>query len=61
MLVDILKEKVDEITTILEVSQPGSPFINSVTDDPFVPLGPQRLYTTDLVLHILKMKKTVLY
>ena len=61
LLVDILKEKVDEITKILEVSHPGSPLINSVTDTPFIPLGPQRLHTADLVLHMLKMRKPILY
>jgi hypothetical protein len=61
MLVDILKEKVDEIAKILEVSHPGSPLTNSVTDTPFIPLGPQRLYTADLVLHMLKMRKPTLY
>ena len=34
---------------------------NSVTDTAFIPLGPQRLYTADLVLHMLKMRKAVLY
>jgi len=61
MLVDILKEKVDEIATILEVDHPGSLLINSVTDTPFIPLGPQRLHTADLVLHMLKLKKQALY
>lgn len=61
MLVDILKEKVDEIATILLVDHPGSLLINSVTDAPFIPLGPQRLHTVDLVLHMLKLKKQVLY
>jgi len=50
LLVDILKDKVSIIEDVLKADYNGAKVRNSVVEAEFVPLGPQRLHTTELVL-----------
>jgi len=62
-LVDMLKGKVDEITKVLQSEDDlDLPKIGtSVCEETYVPLGQQRLYTVELVLRMVQMRKTILY
>lgn len=61
VLVDILKEKIGTIATILEPEHDGAKIQSSVNEAHYVPLGQQRLYTIELVLRMVQLKKETLY
>lgn len=60
-LVDLLKGKTDEITKVLQSDYDLPKIGTSVCEETYVPLGQQRLYTVELVLKMVQMKKAVLY
>lgn len=61
VLVDVLLRKMSNIETILKNDFEGPKIRSSVTDQEFVPLGQQRLYTIELVLRMVQLKKDALY
>ena len=61
VLVDVLLEKITNIETILQNDFDGVKIKSSVTDLEYVPLGQQRLYTIELVLRMVQLKKDALY
>ena len=61
VLVDVLLRKIEKIETILQNDHEGAMIRSSVTDQEFVPLGQQRLYTIELVLRMVQLKKEALY
>lgn len=61
VLVDVLLRKIEKIETILQNDHEGAMIRSSVTDEEFVPLGQQRLYTIELVLRMVQLKKDTLY
>ena len=62
LLVDILKQKVGAISTILKADHEGLATIqSSVNEVHNIPLGMQRLYTIELVLRMVQLQKEVLY
>ena len=60
-LVDLLKGKTDEITRVLQSDYDLPKIGTSVCEETYVPLGQQRLYTVELVLKMVQMKKAILY
>ena len=60
-LVEMLKGKVAEITAVLQADHDLPKIGTSVCEETYVPLGQQRLYTVELVLRMVQMKKIVLY
>jgi len=60
-LVEMLKGKVDEITKVLQSDHDLPKIGTSVSEETYVPLGQQRLYTVELVLRMVQMKKNILY
>jgi hypothetical protein len=61
ILVDILKDKVPVIQEILRGDHPGDKTRLSVCDAEFVPLGPQRLHTVELVSKMVQLKKEPIF
>ena len=57
----MLKGKVEEITKVLQADHDLAKIGTSVCEETYVPLGQQRLYTVELVLRMVQMKKTILY
>lgn len=61
-MVDILKEKVGAIATVLQADHEGLATIqSSVNEVHNIPLGQQRLHTIELVLRMVQLKKETLY
>lgn len=60
-MVDVLLRKIENIEAILQNDHEGPMIRSSVTDEEFVPLGQQRLYTIELVLRMVQLKKEALY
>jgi hypothetical protein len=61
VLVEVLLRKISNIENILKNDYEGAMIRSSVTDLEFVPLGQQRLYTIELVLRMVQLKKDALY
>lgn len=61
VLVDILKERVGGIATVLQADHEGATIQSSVNEAHYVPLGQQRLHTIELVLRMVQLKKDALY
>lgn len=61
MLTEILLKKIDKIEAVLQNDYEGEKIKSSVTDEDYVPLGQQRLYTIELVLRIIQLKKEPIY
>ena len=60
-IVEVLQERIADISTILQADHPGELVQNSVTDEKFVPLGQQRLRTVELVHKMVQLRKDALY
>ena len=60
-IVEVLQERITDIETILRADHEGDKVQNSVTDEPFVPLGQQRLRTVELVHKMVQLRKDALY
>lgn len=61
ILVDILKDKIPAIQEILRADHTGDKTRLSVCDTDFVPLGPQRLNTVELVSKMIQLKKEPIF
>ena len=61
VLVDILKDKIPMIQDILRADHKGTLTRLAVCDTDFVPLGPQRLNTVELVSKMIQLKKEPIF
>ena len=61
LLVELLKDKIGAIATILQADHELQTIQSSVNEAHNVPLGMQRLYTIELVLKMIQLKSEVLY
>ena len=60
-LVDILLTKISDLENVLTTGHTGKTTVGSVSSQEFMPLGQQRLRSTELVLNMIKLNKDTLW